>query len=169
MKPRRQRNVAPKKKSRGNTLVGLFVGLVAGMLVAAGVVWYLQKAPTPFTNKSPPLPSQATAPAPAQGTPGTDQTAATAAPVPLALPGKPGDPIPQGDKPRFDFYKILPGNAEAIPEPKPADSKQADAKNEKEGALKEPIYLQAGSFQNASDADNQKAKLAMLTQSRQKS
>jgi cell division protein FtsN len=27
--------------------------------------------------------------------------------------------------------------------------------------LKEPLYLQTGSFQNASDADNQKAKLAL--------
>mgnify|MGYP000072375993 CR=1 FL=1 len=94
-------------------------------------------------------------------------------PAPLALPGKPGDPIPQspqGDKPRFDFYKILPGNSEAIPDPKPAEGKsgepkQADGTKGKDGteaALKEPVYLQTGSFQNASDADNQKAKLAFM-------
>ena len=92
-------------------------------------------------------------------------------PAPLALPGKPGDPVPQpGDKPRFDFYKILPGNSEAIPDPKPAEGKsgepkQADGTKGKDGteaALKEPVYLQTGSFQNASDADNQKAKLAMM-------
>jgi cell division protein FtsN len=88
----------------------------------------------------------------------------------LALPGKPGDPVPQSsDKPRFDFYKILPGNSEAIPDPKPAEGKsgepkQADGTKGKDGteaALKEPVYLQTGSFQNASDADNQKAKLAI--------
>lgn len=84
----------------------------------------------------------------------------------MALPGKPGDPIPQnGDKPRFDFYKILPGNSEAIPDPKPGDAKgknDKNDKNEKEGLLSEPVFLQTGSFQNAGDADNQKAKLAMM-------
>jgi cell division protein FtsN len=36
------------------------------------------------------------------------------------------------------------------------------AKSSKEATLKDPIYLQAGSFQSASEADNQKAKLALL-------
>ena len=92
--------------------------------------------------------------------------AADGTPAPLALPGKPGDPVPaptaaDDGKPRFDFYKILPGNADAIPEPKPAEQK-ADAKGKSENVLSEPLYLQTGSFQNAADADNQKAKLAML-------
>jgi hypothetical protein len=44
--------------------------------------------------------------------------------APVALPGKPGDPVTE--KPRFDFYKILPGNAEAIPDPKPEEIKPAE-------------------------------------------
>lgn len=160
MKPRKSRNAAPKKKSGGGTLVGLFLGLVIGVVAAAGVVWYINKTPMPFANK-------------AQPTPAAPQTAAQqtgSAPAPMALPGKPGDPIPQnGDKPRFDFYKILPGSNDAIPDPKPADTKAgelklADAakgKGDKDNLLKEPIYLQTGSFQNAADADNQKAKLAL--------
>lgn len=151
-----RRNQPAKKKSGGGTLVGMFIGLVLGVAVAAGVVWYMNKSPLPFANKG----AAPTRPEP---------VAAAGKPVePMALPGKPGDPIPQGgDKPRFDFYKILPGNAEAIPDPKPAESKAADAKGKdakdaKEATLKEPLYLQAGSFQNAGDADNQKAKLAML-------
>ncbi|MFZ4536502.1 SPOR domain-containing protein [Propionivibrio sp.] len=158
MKPRRQSNAPTRKKTGGGMLVGLFLGLVLGVLCAAGVVWYIYKTPPPFTNKSQPSPT----PPPVAGQqPGTP-------PAPMALPGKPGDPIPQnGDKPRFDFYKILPGNADAIPDPKPADPKQADAakgknEKEKESALKEPVYLQTGSFQNAGDADNQKAKLALM-------
>jgi cell division protein FtsN len=115
----------------------------------------------PFNNKSQPSPVM---PAPAQSA--AQPPGASVAAQPMPLPGKPGDPIPQnGDKPRFDFYKILPGNAEAIPDPKPADAKQADAgkgKNDKENALKEPIYLQTGSFQSAGDADNQKARLALM-------
>ena len=164
MKPRKRSSAGSRKKSGGGTLLGLFIGLVIGVLCAAGVVWYIYKTPPPYSNKSQPSPANTPAPAPAS---------ANGAPAPLALPGKPGDPIPQnGDKPRFDFYKILPGNAEAIPDPKPADAKtidqkQADAvkaksEKEKDSALKEPVYLQTGSFQNAGDADNQKAKLALM-------
>lgn len=173
MKPRK-RAAPARKKSGGGMLVGLFLGLVIGVLIAAGVVWYIFKTPAPFSNKVQPAPSAAAAGA-ANGTP-------------LALPGKPGDPIPavnaspangaEGDtsgKPRFDFYKILPGNADAVPGQKPADPKQVDTKTpeqkpadevkaaaEKENLLKDPLFLQTGSFQNPGDADNQKAKLAMM-------
>ncbi len=168
MKPRKRSSAGSRKKSGGGTLLGLFLGLVIGVLCAAGVVWYIYKTPPPFSNKSQPSPAT-TLPAVAGQPPAT----ANGAPAPLALPGKPGDPIPQnGDKPRFDFYKILPGNSEAIPDPKPADAKtidqkQADAvkaksEKEKDNALKEAVYLQTGSFQNAGDADNQKAKLALM-------
>jgi cell division protein FtsN len=154
MKPRKPRVSSSRHKSGGNTLVGLFVGLVIGVLGAAAVVWYIYKTPAPFSNKG--LAPAVPATAPQNGA------------APMALPGKPGDPIPQGgDKPRFDFYKILPGNAEAIPDPKPADGKGAESKgknekNEKDAALSDPVFLQTGSFQNAADADNQKAKLAMM-------
>lgn len=174
LKPRRNTAAASRKKSGGGTLIGLFIGLVIGVLAAAGVVWYIFKTPMPFANKAQPSPQPpVAAPPPA--------AAAAPAAAPMALPGKPGDPIPQaGDKPRFDFYKILPGNSDAAPEPKPADQKQVDAgksksekdkadkeksekdKADKEHALKEPVYLQTGSYQNAADADGQKAKLAMM-------
>ena len=157
MKPRKRSNT-PRRKSGGGTLIGLFLGLVIGVLIAAGVVWYIHKTPVPFSNKAQPSPQS------------SPQQPAGTAQAPLALPGKPGDPIQQGgDTPRFDFYKILPGNSEAIPDPKPAgeksgEPKQAEAAKEKDGkdsALKEPVFLQTGSFQNAADADNQKARLAM--------
>ena len=150
MKSRKSSKAASRNKAGGGTLLGLFIGLVLGVLAAAGVVWYIYKTPMPFNNKSQPSP---VVPAPAQS-----------AAQPMALPGKPGDPVRQnGDKPRFDFYKILPGNAEAIPDPKPVDQKQVDAaKGKSEGTLKEPIYLQTGSFHSAEDADNQKARLALM-------
>lgn len=158
MKPRKSRGATTRSRSGGGTLVGLFVGLVIGVLVAAGVVWYIFKTPMPFSNKGQPSPPVA---------PPTTAPKQPVAQNPAALPGKPGDPVPQnGDKPRFDFYKILPGNAEAIPDPKAADAKPADQKQPaavkgKDDLLKEPLFLQTGSFQNASDADNQKAKLAL--------
>lgn len=147
MKPRKPSKATARRKSGGGMLVGIFLGLVLGVLCAAGVVWYIFKTPPPFSNKGQPSPSAA------------QQAGATVAP--LALPGKPGDPVPQnGDKPRFDFYKILPGNAEAIPDPKPTEV--VKDKGEKENMLKESVYLQTGSFQNVDDADNQKTKLALM-------
>ena len=157
-----RKTAASRRTSGGGMLIGLFVGLVIGVLVAAGVVWYIHRTPMPFNNKvqAPPPPPPA-------------QTAGGQPPAPMALPGKPGDPIPQspqGDKPRFDFYKILPGNAEATPEakkeadPKAAENKAKGEKDspQKDGQLKEPVYLQTGSFQNATDADSHKARLALL-------
>lgn len=147
IEPRRHRKAAARRRSGGGMLVGIFLGLVLGVLCAAGVVWYIFRTPPPFSNKGQPSPSAA-------------QQAGVTVP-PLALPGKPGDPVPQnGDKPRFDFYKILPGNAEAIPDPKPAEV--VKDKGEKENVLKESVYLQTGSFQNVDDADNQKTKLALM-------
>ena len=152
MKPKR----APtKKKSHGGTLVGLFIGLVFGIVGAAAVVWYINKMPTPFNKQV----TQPPAAKPAEN--GKAQAGVPAVPAPL--PGKPGDPIPEK---RFQFYDILPGKAEAKVDPAAAtakpDQKEGKEGKEKESAAKETIFLQAGSFQTPGDADNQKAKLALL-------
>ena len=67
---------------------------------------------------------------------------------------------------RFQFYDILPGKADAVPEKAatttPADKPESkpEAKAGKES--RSPLFLQAGSFSNAEDADNQKVKLAFM-------
>ena len=99
MKPRKRQPA--KKKSGGGTLVGMFIGLVLGVGIAAGVVWYLNKSPLPFVDKAQP-------PARADGNGKNGQAS-----QPLALPGKPGDPLPEK---RFQFYDILPGKADAVPD-----------------------------------------------------
>ena len=87
------RSAAPrKKKSAGGTLLGVFIGLVIGVLIAFGVVWYLNKSPLPFLNKY-------------EGAPKADKPAAGAG-APAPLPGKPGDKPAER---RFDFYNILEG------------------------------------------------------------
>lgn len=138
------------RKSGGGTLLGMFIGLVIGVLIASGVVWYINKAPLPFQDKA----NRAEKPADAKG----------AAKAPEPLPGKPGDK--PSEKPRFEFYKILPGGQEATPAPAapvtpaaaPAPTPAATA----EAAPGELFYLQAGAFQKAADADNLKAKLSLL-------
>jgi len=154
MKPRKSQPA--KKKSGGGTLVGMFIGLVLGVGIAAGVVWYLNKSPLPFVDRAQP-PARAEANA-KNGQPSQ----------PLALPGKPGDAVPEK---RFQFYDILPGKADAVPdkaakpEAKPAETKKEEKKEDKKEEAKEsktPLFLQAGSFSTAQDADNQKAKLAFM-------
>lgn len=140
---------------RGGTLLGVMIGIVVGVLISFGVVWTMNKTPLPFRDKG----VRAERPASGEG----EQEA------PAPLPGKPGDKVGSrnGEKPRFEFYKILPGSEEAAPAAKPAEDKPADAKAG-EGKAKdakapaEPLYLQVGAFQKSSDADNLKARLALI-------
>ncbi len=127
---------ATRKKSGGGTLLGIFIGLILGLMIAVGVAWYMNKTPIPFLNKPKP-PEKA----------GPDISKA------LAKPDE--KTTQQVEKPRFDFYKILPGAEEAV-------SEQQIKQAAKPGAPVENFLLQAGSFQNPADADNLKARLALL-------
>jgi cell division protein FtsN len=133
---------------RGGTILGIFIGLVIGVLMSFGVVWYMKKAELPFRDKG----TRAERPVGGNG----DQSGA-----PAGLPGKPGDKV--GDKPRFEFYKILPGSQEAAPAAKPEEAKPGKAETKPADAKSaEPLYLQVGAFQKPADADNLKARLALM-------
>ncbi|PKO94748.1 MAG: SPOR domain-containing protein [Betaproteobacteria bacterium HGW-Betaproteobacteria-10] len=145
-----------RKKSAGGTLVGMFIGLVLGVVGAAGVVLYLNKSPLPFNKQV--LENNGA------------QTNVAQPAQPLALPGKPGDAIPEK---RFQFYDILPGKTDAVPgkagqpepqkgEPPKIEAPKESLKKEESKESKTPLFLQAGSFSTAQDADNQKAKLAFM-------
>lgn len=124
--------------SSGGTLIGIFIGLMMGASIAAGAAWYFTRA-NPFQS----APS-------APRLPAADQQ-------PAALPGKPGDrPVIKQD---FDFYKILPQGdnvpgAQVVANP-PMPVPVPDAKPA------ERMYLQLGAFENAAEADNLKARLAL--------
>ena len=135
------------RKQGGGTILGLFIGLVVGVIAAAGVVWYLNKTPLPFQAK-------VGKPAAEKNGEAKPETGKPAAAAPQALPGKPGDKVQE--KPRFEFYKILPGAEEPVPQaaPKPAAAAPAPAA--------EALFLQAGAFQKPADADNLKARLALM-------
>ncbi len=141
---------------RGGMIIGIFIGLVVGLLIAFGVVWFLNKTPLPFKDN--------------KGVRDTsserrDEAAAgELAKAPQTLPGKPGDKVT--DKPRFEFYKILPGDQQATPRgaapvPPAATDKVSD-KTASPAPVAELLYLQVGAFQKEKDADNLKAKLSLL-------
>lgn len=132
----------PKPLGSGSSLlVGILIGLVLGLGIALGVAWYINKMPSPFLTRTPPAKQEP----PAKGAAGE--------------PTKSGDIVVKAPepKPRFDFYKILPGPGEPAPG-KPAK----EAQKKSTPAARESFFLQAGAFQNAPDADNLKARLALL-------
>jgi cell division protein FtsN len=88
----------------GGTLVGLFVGIALGLGLAAGVAYYLLKAGNPYQSS---VATNAREPA-----------------KDAARPGK-SEP-PAAEKPRFDFYKILPGIEEPRTLPKAAERSAGD-------------------------------------------
>jgi cell division protein FtsN len=71
-------------------------------------------------------------------------------------------PAPVPEKPKFDFYRILPGSEEPVTEKEIRERARASAKGGQQEAAKDVYFIQAGSFQNPADADNQKARLAIL-------
>src|SRR3954462_6216172 len=126
------------KSGAGSLLVGILIGLLMGLGIALAVAWYINKMPTPFINRANP---------PLKGEP----QKSVDAPKHQDKAAKGGDP-----KPRFDFKKILPGSEERVTE-----QQFKDAQN-KPAQAKETFYLQAGAFQKAPDADNLKARLALV-------
>jgi cell division protein FtsN len=123
-------------------LVGLFGGYVLGILSAFAIWMYISKGPSPFI--SPDKPDNAVA---KSGGP----EAQKGAQVPSAADKTKG----ADGKPRFEFYNILPNAEEPVTDQQLKQTAQQPAPKDK-------YFLQAGSFQNAGDADNLKAKLAML-------
>lgn len=128
---------------RGSTLAGVLLGLIIGIVIAAALALYISFGPQPFSSTKP-----------ENDRPTRTQSSTVTVPdssEPIALPGKPGEkPV---EKPKFDFYKILPGGETASApslESRPAVR------------VPERLYLQAGAYQNPSDADNLRARLALM-------
>lgn len=130
-----------QRKSANTLLVGILAGMVIGVAMAAAVAWFMKRSPSPFVNHEQP---------------------ALAVPQPeSALPAIPVEQPPAqagDDKQRFQFYKILT-DKQKTPPVAPAD--QARPVKPQAPAF-QPQILQAGSFPNANDAENLKAKLALL-------
>ena len=136
----------------GGTLIGVVIGFALGVGIAGLIAYALTKSSNPFDAKS-----------------------ARSDPASPHVSGVDREPAKSGE-PRFDFTKILPGvdsrrsqeasgsadkSAAAAPATANAGSKagtSAPAPAERAGQL----YLQAGAYQNAADAEDQRAKLALM-------
>lgn len=129
----------PQKKG-GSVWSGIMIGVLVGLAAAAGVaVWIGHN--NPFAERSA----------------ATDKTAKTGKPQTTQSNEQIVDPLAKAtatvNSPRFDFYKILPGNQNSSAGQNIAKTPPRDT---------EQFYLQAGAFPNAEDADNLKARLALM-------
>jgi len=139
------KKTAASRKGGNSMGVGIVAGIVIGIGLAAAVVWYLKKSPSPFVNREQPVLAK-------------PQPDSKMAPAPAEQPAVTSD-----GKQRFQFYKILTDKQKTTVEPatrtQPAKTQSA---NSKPAAVFEPQILQLISFSNADDADKYKAKLALL-------
>lgn len=148
---------------RGGFAIGLIVGLLAGLALALGVALYVTKVPVPFVNKVPQRgPEQDAAEvqrnknwdpnAPLTGkTPVRPGTVASGA----ALPPPPAPPATA--KPAT----AAPPTAGSAPT---ASTKPDDgtARSTKPGVDPFVYFVQVGAFAKTEDAEQQRARLAML-------
>ncbi|MEI8384900.1 MAG: SPOR domain-containing protein [Nitrosomonadaceae bacterium] len=131
---------------RGSLVLGLFIGYALGLISAMGIWMYMNQTQSPFITQE-----------------RAADSATKSEPNPIIQKG--GQVIGKDDKsaqtedgkPRFEFYKILPG---AVTEPA-VDQKQTQ-QVAPQASSKDSYFIQAGSFQSAEDAENLKAKLAMM-------
>jgi len=125
---------APKSKGGNPMLTGILIGVFIGLIVAIAVAFYVPSLTKGYRQPEPAAPAAAPA-------------------KPAAPKGEAPQAAAEAKKPRFDFYNILPGTEEPVTE--------QEVKPPVAGS-KEQYFLQAGSFQNEADADNLKARLALM-------
>jgi len=133
------------RRSQGQTghpmMTGVFIGVLVGLVLALAVALYLNRAPSPFVSRDK----------------AADSDKTTGKAVAKADSDKTPSPAAKGSEPktRLDFYTILPGKEEVVPD------KDVSRTSPSSGTSRVVYYLQAGAFQNPSDADNLKARLAL--------
>jgi cell division protein FtsN len=152
--------------------VGIIIGALIGVGIAVGVAFFLMHAPSPFNQSQ-----QASAPA--------STTANVAKPIdnkPEIMHPNDSSTVeglteasavqtvtPTASQPQnidYDFYKVLSGNEEKKKKNASVADDQsikstADTEAMKAGMTKKS-YLQFGAFQSEQQADNMKAKLALV-------
>jgi cell division protein FtsN len=153
-------------------LLGMIIGLLLGVVISLGVALWLNRLSNPFVEKGKPVePIPKMAPVQPPAPPAAAKAAEDAAKGGKAGADKPA--AKASDRPRFEFYQILPGDKDAdgkaapkaaVPAPAPAPAAAPAKPGSSPTAPKphsgESYWLQAGAFTDEKDADNLKAKIA---------
>ena len=134
------------RKKGSNLFLGLFIGYALGLVSAIGVWMYIHQAPSPFIQNEKPEVNTKIEPY---------KNGNIALQEMLVLDNSQGQNKDPNGKTRFEFYEMLPGNEEPVTEIELQKAAE-------QPILKDKYYLQVGSFKNTEDAENLKAKIAML-------
>lgn len=155
---------------RGGTLIGLVIGLVVGLGVALAVALYVSKVPVPFIDKLPqrtadqdsaeaernknwnpnaPLAGKAGVPASAASAPAAEGEGPGAAAAGAAGTAGPAGAVgtPPASTGSTAPAAGSPARSPVAPDPRPEVT---------------GLFIQAGAFSKAEDAEQQRARLAML-------
>ncbi len=144
------------KQQRGRFVLGLGLGVLLGLVLAAAVAIYVNKVPAPFVNKVPQRSAEQDA-AEAERNKNWDANAPLAGKTPMhpaepaSAPAAPAAATP----PLRDPAAILAGRPVGdAPAPAAASAR----------ASSDPFiyFVQAGAYGRAEDAEQQRARLAML-------
>ena len=174
---------APRADSRLNhpLLLGMIIGLLLGIVISLAVALWLNRLSNPFVDKGKAVeptpkiaPAQPSAPASAAKAAEEASRAAkpAARPADDAKPAK--APVKAAERPRFEFYQILPGDKEVSdkeakaaakagagsPAAPPGPPRLGSSPSSPKPHSGEVYWLQAGAFSEEKEADNLKAKIA---------
>jgi cell division protein FtsN len=167
---------SPRSEGRLNhpLLLGMIIGLLLGIVISLAVALWLNRLSNPFVEKEKKVEAVPKI-APAQPPPPAEAARAAEKAAKGASPDKPAEKADKSEKtakaserPRFEFYQILPGDKEVSDKEAKAGPKapQAAPKPGSSPALPKPhsgeiYWLQAGAFSEEREADNLKAKIAL--------
>lgn len=134
-----------KPANKNNAFItGLLVGMILGIGISVAVAILVTGGKSPFIEHE-----TSVEPVPAETT--KDMNSGEE-----AVPAENNEAKPDAN--RFDFYKILPGESQ-VTEQEIQQSKEAQ---QNQAPAIENYFLQVGAFQTEEEADNIKAKLALL-------
>jgi cell division protein FtsN len=146
------------KSQRGGFVLGLIIGLLVGLALALGVALYIAKVPIPFVNKVPQRTPEQDA-AEVEKNKNWDPNSALSNKTPVKTSPPSGAPPPAAVPPPAtssrDPAAILadkPGTTGTVLSTRSAD--------EALGSLS--FFVQAGAYGKQEDAEQQRAKLAMM-------
>ena len=160
-------------------LLGMIIGLLLGIIISLAVALWLNRLSNPFVDKAKPIEplpklSATQPPPPPEAAKAAEKAAEKAKGAEKsATEKKAPDKSAKAERPRFEFYQILPGEKEvtekdikaakaAAPKaPTPPDKPGSSPKAPK-AFSGETYWLQAGAFGSETDADNLKAKIALV-------
>jgi len=151
----------PESRLNHPMLLGIIIGLLLGIVISLAVALWLNRLSNPFVEKNKPvepLPKMG----PAQPPPPPEAARAAEKNAKGVAPDKAGPAAKPSDRPRFEFYQILPGEKDAAPE----REAKATPKAVPPPATPKPhtgdvYWLQAGAFSEEKEADNLRAKIAL--------